>query len=202
MNGWRSLAGIEFFFRLVMLEKGTHMNRLNIILLLIFSHVAHGIDFEVEEKITKVAKERCSSEFKEGEDYNIEALGNGNVKISLLGKKGAGLNGTFTYRKSEWKGKPFVMLEHQSAENERFRTCVSEQSKELMIRYSPVPMSKKAFSIDRTVHTNNEGLITSLQRENLTKDFIPPIVDLKMVNNTDDTIFINELNNHQLKLVG
>lgn len=105
--------------------------------LAVFCANTFAFDLEVEEKITKISRERCGSEFKEGEDYTMEILANGDVKVSLIGRKGAGLEGSFVYKKNEWKGKPFVKAEDQLAENSDFRTCVKEQSKELMERYSP-----------------------------------------------------------------
>lgn len=94
-------------------------------------------DLELEKKITEIARDRCDSEYKEGKDYKKEILANGDLSISLLGRKKAGLEGKFIYKQGEWKGRPFVQSSDQAKADEEYRACVLEQSKELMKRYQP-----------------------------------------------------------------
>lgn len=90
-----------------------------------------------EEALTNIARSRCATEFIEGKDYKIKVLANGNIQVSLLGKKGGGLNGTFEYTREEWEGRQRVLREHQMSDNKDFRKCVREELGSLRKSYKP-----------------------------------------------------------------
>lgn len=90
-----------------------------------------------EEALTNIARSRCATEFIEGKDYKIKVLANGNLQVSLLGKKGGGLNGTFEYTREEWEGRQRVLREHQMSDNQDFRKCVKVELDSLRKSYKP-----------------------------------------------------------------
>lgn len=92
---------------------------------------------EHEEGLTEIANSRCDTEQTEGRDYEVKVLANGNVQVSLLGKKGGGIDGTFEYTKSEWEGRQRVLREHQANENSDRRKCIKDELESLRISYKP-----------------------------------------------------------------
>jgi hypothetical protein len=105
--------------------------------------IAQSPDLKLENEITKIARERCSSELIEGKDYTIEALANGDVSVRFIGKKGGGIDGSFVYKKSEWSGKRKVSETDQLEKDKIFQRCVADQTSELSKRYIPDQPKKK-----------------------------------------------------------
>ncbi len=101
-----------------------------------------------EEKLTEIAKSRCDTEFIEGKDFSIKVNANGNFEVSLFGKKGGGLDGTFVYTKEEWEGRQRVLKEHQSSENTSRRKCIREELDSLRERYQPKQKVGEELSIE------------------------------------------------------
>ncbi|MEW8626582.1 MAG: hypothetical protein AB2551_12575 [Candidatus Thiodiazotropha sp.] len=108
-----------------------------------------AIDIELEDNITRIARERCSSELIKGKDYSMKIDANGDVRVSFLGKKGAGLNGVFLYTREEWEGKERVKLEDQIEKDKAYLKCVQDERKDLSKRYVPDKSStmNKAINI-------------------------------------------------------
>lgn len=43
--------------------------------------------------------------------------------VRFIGNKGAGLSGSFVYKKDEWSGKKKVAINDQLAKDKAFQTC-------------------------------------------------------------------------------
>lgn len=119
------------------------------------SAIAQVINSALENQITQIARERCSSELIEGKDYTITAQANGDVSVRFIGKKGAGLGGSFVYTKEEWSGKRKVAPGDQLEKDKAFQACVVEQVKDLSLRYmpdKPKPNISRKFSPTNADH--------------------------------------------------
>lgn len=90
-----------------------------------------------EDDLTRIATSRCDTEFIKGKDYRFKILGNGNIQINLLGKKGGELEGTFEYTREQWEGRQQVLEKHQANENRDRRKCIGEEVKSLKEQYIP-----------------------------------------------------------------
>lgn len=135
------------------------------------SAVAQDLNIALENQITQIARERCSSELIEGKDYTITAQANGDVSVRFIGQKGAGLGGSFVYSKEEWSGKRKVAPADQLEKDKSFQSCVVEQVKDLSLRYvpdKPKPKISRKFSptiadhdVLAVVMTNSAAAVSS-----------------------------------------
>ena len=109
-----------------------------------------------ESELQSIAERSCDTEIIEGEDYNIKAIGDGNIEVSFLGKKGGELGAKFVYTKETWEGRQRVRQEEQHDENFNRRKCIKEELNYLRKTYSP-PQKKViyygAYSLSSSLDT-------------------------------------------------
>ncbi len=108
---------------------------LAIVISLSISSNSYATDLSLEDEITRIARARCASELKIGQDYETNVLANGNVEFMLLGEKGGALDGTFIYSKREWEEQQKVLAEHQEKRDRDHTSCVTGQVESLRGTY-------------------------------------------------------------------